>query len=225
MPYAYSPEYREMVCEQIRAGRPVGDVAGSLEVSEATVYRWKAQDSVDRGVRPGLTTAEAADLRAARVRIAELEAELAATKRASELFAEGRVVRPKVLYPIVDRLAAEGHSCKAACRLLGVAPSGFFRWRTRPVSARQLRRAWLSDVVMQIWEESRQTYGARQWWRVPMIVDSRCESQAAFSDCCRFSNSMGETLPIDEWRRITGAPTFGTSQLIRGYKHLPMRFV
>jgi len=27
---------------------------------------------------------------------------------------------------------------------------------------RQLRRAWLSDVVMQIWEESRQTYGARR---------------------------------------------------------------
>jgi cytochrome P450 len=29
---------------------------------------------------------------------------------------------------------------------------------------------------------------------------------------------------VDRWR-ITGAPTFGTSQLIRGYKHLPMRFV
>jgi cytochrome P450 len=29
---------------------------------------------------------------------------------------------------------------------------------------------------------------------------------------------------IDRWR-ITSAPTFGTSQLIRGYKHLPMRFV
>jgi transposase InsO family protein/transposase-like protein len=162
MPYAYSPEYREMVLEQLRAGRLVSEVAATLEVSEATVYRWKAQDKVDRGVRPGLTTAEAADLRAARVRITELEAELSATKRASELFAEGRVVRPKVLYPIVDRLAAEGHSCKAACRLLGVAPSGFFRWRTRPVSARQLRRAWLSDVVMQIWDESRQTYGARR---------------------------------------------------------------
>jgi cytochrome P450 len=35
---------------------------------------------------------------------------------------------------------------------------------------------------------------------------------------------IGHFPDIDRWR-ITGAPTFGTSQLIRGYKHLPMRFV
>lgn len=151
-----------MVLDQIRSGVLASELAQRLEVSEATIHRWKAQDDVDRGHRVGRSTSESSELREARRRIAELETELAATKRASELFAKGRVVRPKDLYPIVAQLAAEGHSCKATCRLLRVAPSGFFRSRSRPPAAREIRRAWLSDVVIQIWEDSRRTYGARR---------------------------------------------------------------
>jgi putative transposase len=109
-----------------------------------------------------VTTSDIAELRAARQRIAELEAELAATKRASELFAQGRVVRPKDLYPIVETLGVEGHGLKTSCRLLGVASSGFFMWRQRPPSARSIRRAWLTDVITEIWDRSRQTYGWRR---------------------------------------------------------------
>ncbi len=162
MSFSYSPEYRAMVLEQVRAGRLAVDLARELEVSEATIHRWKAQDEIDSGARAGRTTTESAELRDARRRIAELGTELAATKRATELFEEGRVVRPKVLYPIIAQLAVEGHSCKAMCRMLRVAPSGFFVWRTKPPSPRQLRRAWLTGAVIQIWEESRRTYGARR---------------------------------------------------------------
>jgi putative transposase len=109
-----------------------------------------------------VTTSDIAELRAARQRIAELEAELAATKRASELFAQGRVVRPKDLYPIVETLGVEGHGLKMSCRLLGVASSGFCMWRQRPPSARSIRRAWLTDVITEIWDRSRQTYGWRR---------------------------------------------------------------
>ena len=99
MPYSYPPEYRDVLLEQIRAGRPIRGIAASFEVSEATVYRWKAQDSFDRGVRSGRTTAEATDLRAVCARIGELEAKLAATKRASELFAGGVGGSPKSAVP------------------------------------------------------------------------------------------------------------------------------
>lgn len=162
MPFSYSPEYRSMVLQQARSGVKAAELAKHLEVSEATIHRWIAQDEIDRGERSGNTTEANAELRAARRRIRELETELAATKRASELFAKDRVVRPKELFPIVAQLAVEGHSSKGVCRLLGIAPSGYFTWRTKPPTPGQIRRAWLTDLIVQIWNESRQTYGARR---------------------------------------------------------------
>ena len=94
MPFAYSSEFREMVLEQVRAGRPVAELARDLEMHPSTLHRWKRQDRVDRGLLAGVSTTESAELTAARRRIRELEAELAAVKRASELFDDKRVMRP-----------------------------------------------------------------------------------------------------------------------------------
>ncbi len=162
MPHSYAPQFRAMVIDQVRAGRRVVEVAAAVEVSEATVYRWIRQDRIDRGELAGTSTSDNAELRAARQRIAELESELTIVKRASELFDEGRVVRPKALFGIVATLASEGHGTKRVCRSLRVAPSGFFRWRSQPPSARAIRRAWLSDVITEIHERSRRTYGWRR---------------------------------------------------------------
>jgi putative transposase len=162
MPESYSSQYREMVLAQVRAGRSVYDLAEGLEVSAATIFRWKKQEQIDVGNTVGLSSQDAAELRTARSRIAELEAELATVKRASELFAQGRVVRPKELFPIVEQLGVEGHGLKSACRVLSIASSGFFVWRHRAPSAREIRRAWLADVIVQIWERSRRTYGWRR---------------------------------------------------------------
>jgi transposase len=101
MPRSYAPQFRAMVVDQVRNGKRVAEVAGNVEHCGATVFRWVRQDKVDRGERemPGTSTLENAELRAAKRRIVELEAELATVKRASELFtegrSEGRVVRPK----------------------------------------------------------------------------------------------------------------------------------
>ncbi len=162
MPRSYASQFRRMVIEQVRSGHRVADVARSVEVPEATVFRWVRQDRIDRGEIPGTSSQESTELRAAKRRIAELEAELATVTRASELFAQGRVVRPKVLCPIVAALAAEGHGTKRVCRILGVAFTTFAYWRNPPVSARAIRRAWLGDVICQIHAQSRQTYGRRR---------------------------------------------------------------
>lgn len=91
---SYAPEFRRRVVELVRSGRSVGVVAAETGVSEATVYRWRTQDEVDRGERPGLSSGERSELAVARRRIRELETELEITKRASALFAESEV-RPK----------------------------------------------------------------------------------------------------------------------------------
>ena len=74
-------------------GRKVVDVARDLEISDQTIYSWLRQERIDRRLGPGLTTPERVKLAAARRRIAQLEAELAVHRRASDLL--GKVVPPK----------------------------------------------------------------------------------------------------------------------------------
>ena len=79
----YPPEFRRKVVDLVEAGRSVADVARDLGISEQTVYTWRRQDRIDRRLLPGLTSAEKAELAAAKRRVAELEAELAIQRRAS----------------------------------------------------------------------------------------------------------------------------------------------
>jgi transposase len=136
MPKSYAPEFRRRVADLCRSGgRRPRNVAEEFDVSEATVYRWIAQDEVDPGKRSGVRSGECAELSEARARIRELEVELELTRKAAAIFEEQegqRAVPPKRIYPVIETLAGQGHAAKACCRLLGVAPSGYFYWRTRP---------------------------------------------------------------------------------------------
>ena len=94
MARSYASEFRWRVVDLVRSGRSVAEVAAQVGVSEGTLYRWQAQDRVDRGEAPGLSSGERAELALARRRIRVLETELEIVKQASALFAEGEV-RPK----------------------------------------------------------------------------------------------------------------------------------
>jgi putative transposase len=63
---------------------------------------------------------------------------------------------------VIEALAGQGHSAKACCRMLDVAPSGYFYWCTRPPSIRQLRQGQLADLVLDIYRASNGTYGKRR---------------------------------------------------------------
>lgn len=156
----YPPEFRRKVLDLLTAGRKVVDVARDLDVSDQTIYNWRRQDRIDRGVQPGLTTAEKSELGAANRKIAALEAELAAAKRALELL-DG-VVPPKDRYVAIRRMAADGHTVALTCRLLGVAESGYYEWRERPLSARALLHAQLTETIRTVHAASRGTYGSRR---------------------------------------------------------------
>ncbi|MEU4833898.1 transposase [Streptosporangium sp. NPDC023615] len=89
----YPSEFRREVLDLIEAGRTVANMARDLGISSQTIYSWRRQNHIDRGLEPGLTSSEKAELLAARQRIAELETELQATRRAIELVREA--VPPK----------------------------------------------------------------------------------------------------------------------------------
>ena len=70
----YPPELRRKVLDLVEAGRSVADVARDLEISDQSIYTWRRQDRIDRGLVPGLSSGERAELAKAKLRIAELRA-------------------------------------------------------------------------------------------------------------------------------------------------------
>ena len=89
----YPPEFRPKVVDLVEAGRSVADVARNLGIGDQSISTWRRQDRIDRGLESGLSSPEKAELAAAKRRIAELETELRAMRRAIELVRA--VVPPK----------------------------------------------------------------------------------------------------------------------------------
>ncbi|MBF6543413.1 hypothetical protein [Nocardia brasiliensis] len=73
---------------------PTRGIADDLEVTEATLYRWKQQALVDRGEAPGMPTVESVQLRHALNRIKQLEEELRATRVAAKILTD-TTINPK----------------------------------------------------------------------------------------------------------------------------------
>ena len=84
----YPPEFRRRALDLLAAGRRATDLARDLGVSSQTIYLWRHQEQIDRGLVAGLTSTERAELAAAKRRIRELEAEIEIHRRASELLVD-----------------------------------------------------------------------------------------------------------------------------------------
>jgi hypothetical protein len=63
---------------------------------------------------------------------------------------------------VIAVLVGQGYRPKQCCRILGVAPAGYFVWKRGPVSQAELRRQWLRQVITQAHSASRGTYGYRR---------------------------------------------------------------
>jgi len=61
---------------------------------------------------------------------------------------------------VIDALTGQGIDVQHACRTLGVSPSGYYAWKDRPASPRELRRIWLAGEIADVHKASGGTYGA-----------------------------------------------------------------
>nr|WP_179771047.1 transposase [Actinopolymorpha cephalotaxi] len=84
----YPPQFRRKVLDLLEEGRSVAQVAHDLDISDQSIYAWRHQDRIDKGLVAGLTSKEKAELASAKKRIADLETELAVARRAVELLRE-----------------------------------------------------------------------------------------------------------------------------------------
>ncbi len=62
-------------------------------------------------------------------------------------------------YALIEREKAN-HAVRRMCRVLGVAPSGYWAWRKRPPAARISANQHLTERIRTIHQASRGTYGA-----------------------------------------------------------------
>jgi putative transposase len=65
-----------------------------------------------------------------------------------------------MIFPVVERLSADGFAVATCCALLRVSTSGFYDWRSRPASARVQHDAVLLAHIKAAHGQSRGTYGS-----------------------------------------------------------------
>ncbi|HEY5108670.1 MAG TPA: transposase [Acidimicrobiales bacterium] len=62
MAFGYPTTFREAACERMLQGEHPEELARELEVSAATLYRWKKQTLIDAGRKPGSKSYEPDEL-------------------------------------------------------------------------------------------------------------------------------------------------------------------
>ena len=88
MPKAFPEEFRrDVVAVARKRESTLSQIAKDFGISEACLHRWLKMADVEDGVRPGVTVAEAVELRDARKRIRVLEMENEILRRAAAFFA------------------------------------------------------------------------------------------------------------------------------------------
>jgi len=85
MPRAYPTEFRRRAIALVQAGQSVAKSATDLGITDSALHHWVQHDKIDRGLMLDRTAVESKDLRRARKRIRELEAEVEISRRANEL--------------------------------------------------------------------------------------------------------------------------------------------
>jgi transposase len=94
VPKPYPREFRDDVVRVARnrdAGVTLEQVAADFGIHVMTLSGWLRQSDIDAGVKPGTSTGEAADLRAARRRIKLLEQENEVLRRAAAYLSQANL--------------------------------------------------------------------------------------------------------------------------------------
>ncbi|NDV11034.1 IS3 family transposase [Rhodococcus sp. IEGM 248] len=149
MPKPYPEEFRrDVVAVARKREAPLEQIAKDFGISETCLKNWLRKADIEDGTRPGLTRDESDELREARKRIRLLEQEAEVMRRAVAYLS--RDVNPKMMFPLVRDLAADGIAVAVTCRVLGFSRQAFYKWNTDPVSRRDWDDAHLINAALDI---------------------------------------------------------------------------
>ncbi|MFV8836529.1 IS3 family transposase [Aquisalimonas sp. APHAB1-3] len=156
----YPPEFRQQMIDLVRSGRTPWELAHEFEPSAQTIVNWVAQADRDAGVRhDGPTSAEQDELRRLRQENKRLREEREILSKAGGLVRSGDRFCATEIFRFVEVNRAF-HSVATMCRVLGVSPSGYYAWRTRVPSQREITDAVLTERIKALHKRSDGSYGA-----------------------------------------------------------------
>lgn len=96
MPRPYPKEFRDdVVAIALRRESSFAQIAKDFGISESCVQNWVKKAEVEDGVKPGLTQAQAEELRELKKRNRLLEQENEVLRRAAAYLSQGVLARPK----------------------------------------------------------------------------------------------------------------------------------
>lgn len=95
MPRQFAPEFRQRALRMLEEALPeheteyaaIRHVATKLGIGPETLRKWRRRSEIDSGQRPGITTAEQAEIKQLKREIAELKRANEILKTASAFFA------------------------------------------------------------------------------------------------------------------------------------------
>jgi putative transposase len=103
-------------------------------------------------------------------------------------------------------IAGEGLPVEVACRVLDVSSAGYYAWRERPLSARAVRHAWLTDVIREVHAASYGSYGAKRVYAELVLGRGIQVGHNAVAMLMQRAGIAGHN-GARKWRGIPGTPT------------------
>ncbi|WP_126349492.1 IS3 family transposase [Kocuria rosea] len=148
MPKPYPKEFRDDVVNVARSrepGQTIKQIAADFGIAESCLRNWMRRADVEDGLKPGAPAAENVELREAKKRIRLLEQENEVLRRAAAYLSQANL--PKMMYPLVRELAADGIPVAVTCRVLKIARQPYYRWLADPVTDAELEAAYLANAL------------------------------------------------------------------------------
>ncbi|WP_099055629.1 IS3 family transposase [Streptomyces noursei] len=157
----FSPEFRDEAVKMVVVeSRLIAEVAREIQVNEGTLGTWVSRYRQEHaGEEPPLNISE-------RARLRELERENRELRMKTEFLGKScGLLRPGI--PVTEKYEfidgeSDNFPVQQMCAWAGVSTSGFYHWRSRPLSATAKRRAELKTVILQVFSDSQETYGYRR---------------------------------------------------------------
>lgn len=137
-----------MVAVARKGQAPLSQIAKGFGIYESCLHRWLKLADIDEGTRPGVTAAESAEVR-------ELRRYNKLLKQENEVLRPRCGVlrprnQPKMTYPLVLDLAAEGIPVAVTCRALGFSKQAFYAWKKQSANRRDRHEVHLINAAIDL---------------------------------------------------------------------------